>query len=76
MNDIHWKNIISKIWLFQQFIYLNRISINIFLKLELKWNGDLNLLKQAFLSLDEDYDSFIEYDVNKITELNKYNLLH
>ena len=35
---------------------------------------DLINLKKAFLSLDEDFDRFIEYDVNKITELNKYDL--
>ena len=35
---------------------------------------DLINLKKAFISLDLDSDGFIEYDVNKITELNKYNL--
>ena len=35
---------------------------------------DLINLKKAFISLDTDFDGFIEYDVNKITELNKYNL--
>ena len=36
--------------------------------------NDLINLKKAFLSLDEDSDGVIEYDVNKITELNKYDL--
>ena len=36
--------------------------------------NDLINLKKAFLSLDEDSDGLIEYDVNKITELNKYDL--
>ena len=35
---------------------------------------DLINLKKAFISLDTDSDGYIEYDVNKITELNKYNL--
>ena len=35
---------------------------------------DLINLKKAFISLDEDSDGYIEYDVNKITELNKYDL--
>lgn len=35
---------------------------------------DLINLKKAFISLDTDSDGFIEYDVNKITELNKYDL--
>ena len=35
---------------------------------------DLINLKKAFISLDLDSDGFIEYDVNKITELNKYDL--
>ena len=35
---------------------------------------DLKNLKKAFISLDEDSDGLIEYDVKKITELNKYNL--
>ena len=35
---------------------------------------DLINLKKAFNSLDQDSDGFIEYDVNKITELNKYDL--
>ena len=35
---------------------------------------DLINLKKAFISLDTDSDGQIEYDVNKITELNKYNL--
>ena len=34
--------------------------------------NDLINLKKAFISLDEDSDGYIEYDVNKITELNKY----
>ena len=36
--------------------------------------NDLINLKKAFISLDEDSDGYIEYDVNKITELNKYDL--
>ncbi len=36
--------------------------------------SDLINLKKAFISLDEDSDGFIEYDVNKVTELNKYDL--
>ena len=36
--------------------------------------NDLINLKKAFLSLDEDSDGLIQYDVNKITELNKYDL--
>ena len=36
--------------------------------------NDLINLKKAFISLDHDCDGFIEYDVNKITELNKYDL--
>ncbi len=36
--------------------------------------SDLINLKKAFISLDEDSDGLIEYDVNKITELNKYDL--
>ena len=35
---------------------------------------DLINLKKAFISLDTDSDGYIEYDVNKITELNKYDL--
>ena len=35
---------------------------------------DLINLKKAFISLDLDSDGFIEYDVNKITELSKYDL--
>ena len=35
---------------------------------------DLVNLKKAFLSLDEDCDGLIEYDVRKITELDKYDL--
>ena len=35
---------------------------------------DLINLKKAFISLDTDLDGYIEYDVNKITELNKYDL--
>ena len=35
---------------------------------------DLINLKKAFLSLDQDSDGLIEYDVKKITELNKYDL--
>ena len=35
---------------------------------------DLINLKKAFTSLDDDSDGLIEYDVNKITELNKYDL--
>ena len=36
--------------------------------------NDLINLKKAFLSLDQDSDGLIEYDVKKITELNKYDL--
>ena len=36
--------------------------------------NDLINLKKAFISLDEDSDGLIEYDVKKITELNKYDL--
>ena len=36
--------------------------------------NDLINLKKAFLSLDTDSDGLIQYDVNKITELNKYDL--
>ena len=36
--------------------------------------SDLINLKKAFISLDEDSDGLIEYDVKKITELNKYDL--
>ena len=35
---------------------------------------DLINLKKAFISLDTDLDGYIEYDVNKITELNKYDI--
>ena len=35
---------------------------------------DLINLKKAFISLDTDSDGFIEYDVNKLTELDKYHL--
>ena len=35
---------------------------------------DLVNLKKAFISLDTDSDGYIEYDVNKITELNKYDV--
>ena len=35
---------------------------------------DLINLKKAFISLDTDSDGFIEYDVNKIRELDKYSL--
>ena len=35
---------------------------------------DLVNLKKAFISLDTDSDGFIEYDVNKIRELDKYSL--
>ena len=36
--------------------------------------SDLINLKKAFMSLDDDSDGLIEYDVNKITELNKFDL--
>ena len=36
--------------------------------------SDLINLKKAFMSLDDDSDWLIEYDVNKITELNKFDL--
>ena len=36
--------------------------------------NDLINLKKAFISLDQDSDGLIEYDVKKITELNKYEL--
>ena len=36
--------------------------------------SDLINLKKAFISLDTDSDGFIEYDVNKIRELDKYSL--
>ena len=36
--------------------------------------NDLINLKKAFISLDTDSDGFIDYDVNKIRELDKYSL--
>ena len=36
---------------------------------------DLINLKKAFISLDTDVDGLIEYDVNKLTELDKYHLV-
>ena len=35
---------------------------------------DLINLKKAFISLDQDSEGQVEYDVKKITELNKYDL--
>ena len=36
--------------------------------------SDLINLKKAFMSLDDDSDGVIEYDVHKITELNIFDL--
>lgn len=52
---------------------INESQLTPYLKEGITMNDLINL-KKAFISLDEDSDGLIEYDIKKITELNKYDL--